>query len=72
MEEGARLQEVTLKLLSQVETVLDEGKAGLSELKQVAAVLKDIRDIQKEAGTAQTVSGGLRVILEGEVAGYGR
>ena len=32
MEEGSRLQEVTLKLLSQVEAVLDEGSAGLSEL----------------------------------------
>jgi hypothetical protein len=71
MEEGSRLQEVTLKLLSQVETVLDEGSAGLSELKQVAAVLKDVRDIQKEAGAVQGSGGGFRVILEGEVAGYG-
>ena len=71
MEEGSRLQEVTLKLLSQVETVLDEGTAGLSELKQVAAVLKDIRDIQKEAAPGPTGGGGLRVVLEGEVAAYG-
>ncbi len=71
MEESGRLQQVTLKLLDQVEEVLDAGGAGLSELKQVAAVLKDVRDIQKEAGTAQGSGGGFRVILEGEVAGYG-
>ena len=71
MEEGSRLQEVTLKLLAQVETVLDEGTAGLSELKQVAAVLKDIRDIQKEASSVPSGGGSLRVILEGEVAAYG-
>jgi hypothetical protein len=72
MEEGSRLQAVTLKLLSQVETVLDEGSAGLSELKQVAAVLKDIRDIQKEAAPGSSGGGGLRVILEGEVAAFGQ
>lgn len=70
MEEGSKLQTVTGKLLSQVESVLDEGKAGLSELKQVAAVLKDVRDIQKETG--QSVDGGIRVVLEGEVAGFGQ
>ena len=70
MEEGSRLQEVTLKLLSQVEAVLDEGSAGLSELKQVAAVLKDVRDIQKEAAPA-SAGGGIRGVLEGEVAAFG-
>lgn len=71
MEEGTKLQSVTVKLLSQVEAVLDEGKPGLSELKQVAAVLKDIRDIQKETVAKETSEGGIRVILEGEVARYG-
>lgn len=71
MEEGSKLQNVTVKLLSQVEAVLDEGKAGLSELKQVAAVLKDIRDIQKENVSKETGESGIRVILEGEVARYG-
>ena len=70
MEEIPSLQGVTLKLLRQVETVLDEGNAGLSELKQVAAVLKDVRDIQKETVSA-AVGGGVRVILEGEVAAFG-
>ena len=71
MEEGTKLQIVTGKLLCQVEAVLDEGKAGLSELKQVAAVLKDIRDIQKETAAKEVSEGGIRVILEGEVARYG-
>ena len=71
MEEGSKLQTVTGKLLSQVEAVLDEGKAGLSELKQVAAVLKDVRDIQKETAPKETSGSGIRVILEGEVAEYG-
>ena len=71
MEEGSKLQTVTGKLLSQVEAVLDEGKAGLSELKQVAAVLKDVRDIQKETAPKETSDSGIRVILEGEVADYG-
>lgn len=71
MQEGTKLQFVTGKLLSQVEAVLDEGKAGLSELKQVAAVLKDIRDIQKETVSKEVTEGGIRVILEGEVAGFG-
>lgn len=71
MEEQTKLQAVTGKLLTQVEAVLDEGKAGLSELKQVAAVLKDIRDIQKEAVSRDTPEGGIRVVLEGEVAHYG-
>lgn len=71
MEEGSKLQAVTLKLLSQVEGVLDEGKAGLSELKHVAAILKDVRDIQKEAAAKEGSEGGLRVTLEGDVAGYG-
>ena len=71
MEEGSKLQTVTGKLLSQVEAVLDEGKAGLSELKQVAAVLKDVRDIQKETVPKETSDSGIRVILEGEVAEYG-
>lgn len=71
MEEVSNLQTVTVKLLQQVEAVLDEGKAGLSELKQVAAVLKDIRDVQKEAAPKETAASGLRVILEGEVAEYG-
>ena len=71
MEENSKLQVVTGKLLSQVESVLDEGKAGLSELKQVAAVLKDVRDIQKETAPKEATEGGIRVILEGEVAGFG-
>ena len=71
MEEGSKLQEVTVKLLSQVETVLDEGKAGLSELKQVAAVLKDVRDIQKETAAKEVTDGAIRVVLEGEVAAFG-
>ena len=71
MEEGSKLQEVTVKLLSQVEAVLDEGKAGLSELKQVAAVLKDVRDIQKETAAKEVSDGAIRVVLEGEVASFG-
>ena len=72
MEESSKLQAVTGKLLSQVESVLDEGKAGLSELKQVAAVLKDIRDVQKEAAPKEPVEGEIRVVLEGEVASYAK
>ena len=71
MEEGSKLQNVTDKLLSQVESVLDEGKAGLSELKQVAAVLKDVRDIQKETAAKEVSDGAIRVVLEGEVAAFG-
>lgn len=71
MEENSKLQVVTGKLLAQVESVLDEGKAGLSELKQVAAVLKDVRDIQKETASKEVTDGSIRVILEGEVAGFG-
>ena len=51
--------------------MLDEGKAGLSELKQVAAVLKDVRDIQKETASKEVAEGSIRVILEGEVAAFG-
>ena len=72
MEEISDLQMVTQKLLRQVEAVLDDGNAGLSELKQVAAVLKDIRDVQKEATTKEPISSALRVVLEGEVAEYGK
>ena len=71
MEECSKLQEVTVKLLTQVEAVLDEGTAGLSELKQVAAILKDVRDIQKESAAKEVTGSGIRVILEGEVAQYG-
>ena len=71
LEEGSKLQEVTMKLLAQVEAVLDEGNAGLSELKQVAAILKDVRDIQKEGASKEVTGGGIRVLLEGEVAQYG-
>ncbi len=71
MEEKSELQGVTTKLLSQVEAVLEEGTAGLSELKQVAAILKDVKEIQKEAATRETTEGGIRVVLEGEVAHYG-
>ena len=60
-----------MKLLAQVETVLDEGNAGLSELKQVAAILKDVRDIQKEGASKEGTGGGIRVLREGEVAQYG-
>jgi hypothetical protein len=72
MEDTPSLQGVTLKLLRQVETVLDEGNAGLSELKQVAAVLKDIRDVQKEVAPKEPVEGEIRVVLEGEVASYAK
>lgn len=71
MEEGSKLQAVTLKLLSQVEGMLDEGKAGVSELKNVAAILKDVKDIQKEVAAKEVSDGGVRVVLEGEVAHYG-
>ena len=71
MEEGSKLQAVTEKLLAQVETVLDEGKAGLSDLKQVAAILKDVRDIRKETAAKEEKSESVRVVLEGEVAQYG-
>lgn len=71
MEEGSKLQTVTGKLLSQVEGVLDDGNAGLSELKQVAAILKDVRDIQKETASKEVTEEGIRVVLEGEVAHYG-
>ena len=71
MESEAGLQEVTRKLLRQFDEILDEGSSGLSELKQMAAVLKDIRDIQKEVPTKETAEGGFRVVLEGEVAQFG-
>ena len=71
MEEGSKLQAVALKLLDHVENVLDEGTGGLSELKQVAAILKDVKDIQKETASKEVTDGGLRVILEGEVAHFG-
>ena len=71
MEEGSKLQVVTGKLLSQVEAVLEEGNAGLSELKQVAAILKDIRDVHKEGASKEVTDGGVRVVLEGEVSHYG-
>ena len=71
MEECSKLQAVTGKLLAQVEAVLDEGTVGLSEMKQVAAILKDVRDVQKETTPKETAEGGLRVTLEGEVARYG-
>ena len=71
MEESSKLQVVTGKLLSRVEAVLEEGNAGLSELKQVAAILKDIRDVHKEAVSREVSDGGIRVVLEGEVAHYG-
>ena len=71
MESEAGLQEVTRKLLRQIDGILDEGNSGLSELKQVAAVLKDIRDIQKEVSTKETAEGSFRVVLEGEVARFG-
>lgn len=70
MEETTTLQGVTWKLLRQVEGVLDDGSAGLSELKQVAAVLKDIRDVVKETQPKDTAAE-IRVVLEGKVAEYG-
>ena len=72
MEETTTLQGVTRKLLRQVEEVLDQGDAGLSELKQVAAVLKDIRDVQKEAQPKDAPPAQLRVVLEGQVEEWGR
>ena len=71
MNEEKELQKVTRKLLLQVEAVLDEGRAELSALKQAAGILKDIRDIQRDAAPREEGEGGIRVILEGEVAGYG-
>jgi hypothetical protein len=71
MEERSDLCTVTGKLLAQVEAVLDEGKAGLPELKQVAAILKDVRDVSKETAAKETADGCIRVVLEGEVAGFG-
>lgn len=71
MEEGSKLQAVTLKLLGQVENVLEEGTGGLSELKQVAAILKDVKDIQKETASKEVTDGGIRVVLEGEVDRFG-
>lgn len=71
MEEGSKLQAVTLKLLAQVEGMLDEGKPGVSELKNVAAILKDVKDIQKEVAAKEVGDGGVRVVLEGEVSCYG-
>lgn len=68
MEHKSRLQQVTDKLLERVEAVLDEGKPELSELKQLAAVLKDLRDVYKEAPESRDST--LRVVLEGEVAAY--
>ena len=70
MEEGSRLQAVTGRLLDQVEAILDEGRVELGALKQVAAVLKDVRDIQKDT-VAPLADTGIRVILEGDVAGFG-
>ena len=65
------LQGVTRKLLRRVEAVLDEGDPGLSDMKHIGAILKDIRDVQKEAQPKDTGPGELRVILEGSVAEYG-
>ena len=70
MEEGKRLQVVTGKLLERVEAILEEDRVEVGVLKQVAAVLKDVRDIQKETAVP-VADGGIRVVLEGEVAGFG-
>ena len=50
---------------------MEAGLAILSELKQVAAILKDVRDIQKETASKEVTEGGIRVVLEGEVAHFG-
>lgn len=68
MEETG-LQAVTRKLLEQVKAIVDEGSSGLSELKQAAAVLKDIRDLQKDIKDPGET--GIRVVLEGELSRYG-
>ena len=54
-----------------MELMLKTLEAGLPELKQVAAILKDVRDIQKEITSKEVTDGGVRVVLEGEVAHYG-
>ena len=71
MEEGSKLQAVTLRLLTQVEAVLEEGNADLSELKQVAAILKDVKEIRKDTAAKEESEDSVRVVLEGEVAHYG-
>ena len=71
MEEGSKLQAVTLRLLAQVEAVLEEGNADLSELKQVAAILKDVKEIRKDTAAKEESEDSIRVVLEGEVAHYG-
>jgi hypothetical protein len=71
MEEGSKLQAVTLRLLTQVEAVLEEGNADLSELKQVAAILKDVKEIRKDTAAKEESEDSIRVVLEGEVAHYG-
>jgi hypothetical protein len=70
MEEND-LQGVTRKLLRRVEAVLDEGQTSLSDMKHIGGILKDIRDVQKEAQPKETGPGELRVFLEGAVAEYG-
>ena len=72
MEEKTQLQIVLGKVLSRVEAVLDEDKVELAELKQVAAILKDLRDVHKESPAKEGADGGIRVVLEGEVASYGQ
>ena len=51
--------------------VLAVEDAAAEGLKQVAAVLKDVRDIQKETVPKEVTDGGIRVVLEGEVADFG-
>lgn len=70
MQEPGKLQQVTAKLLQQVEEALELSGTDLSKLKQAAGVLKDIRDVQKELNPVEQGDGCIRVSLEGEVADY--
>ena len=71
-EAGAStLAVVTERLLRKVEAAvlhLDDIDPDLSRLKQLAAVLKDIRDIQKEQHAA--ASGDVRVLFVGQTEDF--
>lgn len=64
-----RLQTVTEKLLDRVEGLLEEDDLEAQTMKHLAAILKDVRDIRKDAAP-EAASEGVLVTLEGEVAGY--
>lgn len=70
MENVSELERVTEKLLRRVEALVDQGDQGPADLKQLAAIVKDLKDILKERTPKEAEDTGLKVVLEGEVAQY--